>query len=86
LGGKRSKVSASRAVWHRLHFGDPKSYASENLAERLLSLKRVKAVSLTESKGVFLAKVKFFKGAEPEDAAEYVSKSLGEDFGTVIEG
>ena len=83
---KKSKVSASRAFWHRLYFGGQKSCDSAGLADRLLSLKRVKAVSLTENKGVFLAKVRFFKGEEPEDAAAYVSKSLGGDYGTVIEG
>jgi hypothetical protein len=68
-----------------LYFGDPKSYASEDLADRLLSLKRVKAVHLTERKGAFLAKVRFFGSKEPEDAAAYVSKGLGNDYGTVVE-
>ena len=84
--GKRLKASESCRGWHRLYFSDPKNYASEQLAESLLSLKRVKTVNLTENKGVFLARIRFFKGEEPEDAAAYISKSLGEDYGTVIEG
>ncbi len=85
-GGKITRVSASHAVWHRLYFGNSKSGVSERLAERLLALKRVKAVNLMENKGVFLAKVKFFVGAEPKDAAAYISKGLDGEYGKVIEG
>ena len=85
-GGKVTSVSASHAVWHRFYFGNPKSCVSERLADRLLALKRVKAVNLMENKGVFLAKVKFFVGAEPKDATAYISKGLDGDYGTVIEG
>ena len=52
----------------------------------MLSLKQVKVVNLTENKGVFLARVRFFEGEEPEDAAAYISKSPGMDYGTVVEG
>ena len=82
----KSKVSVSRAKWHRLRFSDPKSYESTGLLERLLSLGGVKAVHLTSEKGVFLAKVRFLDGEEPDDAAAYVSESLGGSYGTVTEG
>ena len=61
----------------------PKDSNADHLAEQLIGIKNVEEVFVTDGDYGFVVKTRFFEGAEPDDAYNYISKRIGNNFGKV---
>ena len=70
---------------HRFYFIEPRQNAdAEELAEKLISLKPVEEVFLTDGDYGFVVKTRFFKGDEPGDITKYIARNVSRRFGKVV--
>lgn len=74
-----------RDAMHRFYFIKPRPNANaEELAKKLIELKSVEQVFLTEGDCGFIIKARFLNDSEPKDVVEYISKRVGSEYGKVI--
>ena len=80
---KRPSVN-KKGKLHRFYLVEPKPNAdADALAERLISLKPVEEVLLTDGAYGFIVKVRFTNGKEPRDVVDYIKEKISDRFGTV---
>jgi hypothetical protein len=83
---RRTSVS-KRGALHRIYFCSPKeSTNADMLADRLIGLRLVQEVFLTDIEDGYVVKVRFTKGKEPERPDAYIARNVSRDFGHVIKG
>ncbi len=74
-----------RGILHRFYLIEPRENASaDELAEKLISLKPVEEVFLTDGDYGFLVKTRFFEGSEPDDITKYISRNVSKKFGKIV--
>ncbi len=70
---------------HRFYLISPRENAdASSLAEKLLSLKPVQEVFLTDGDFGYIVKARFSKDNEPEDAVDHLAKRIDSKFGKVV--
>ena len=70
---------------HRFYLISPKeSMDSTAFVEKMLSLKPVQEVFLTDGDYGYIVKAKFNKEDEPKDAVDYFAKRIDKRFGKVV--
>ena len=63
---------------------EPKLNANaDELASKLIMLKPVEEVFLSDGDYGFIVKVRFFAGEEPKDVTDYIRENMASRFGTV---
>lgn len=73
-----------KGILHRFYLIEPKPNANaDQLAEKLISLKSVEEVFLSDGDYGFIVKVRFLDGKEPSDVAHYIKGRIASRFGTV---
>jgi hypothetical protein len=78
---KRTKKSSL----HRFYLISPKQNLDAGLiAERLLSLKPVEEVFLTDGDFGYIVKARFSKEDEPKDVTRYIERYVDQKFGKVV--
>ncbi len=74
-----------RGAFHRFYLISPKENAdASSLVNKLLSLKPVQEVFLTDGDFGYLVKARFYKGDEPNDIVDYMAKRLDSRFGKIM--
>ncbi len=82
-GGERK--SGKRGVFHKFYLVHPKENANaDELAERLIMLKPVEEVFLTDGDFGFVVKARFTDGKEPNDVTSFISKNINSKFGKAV--
>ena len=85
LNASSNKARIKRGVLHKFYFIEPRENADADLlAEKLISLKPVEEVFLTDGDYGFIVKARFFKDEEPNDVTKYISSKMGGRFGKVV--
>ncbi len=85
MTGNGTGKGRKREALHKFYFVRPRVNADANkLAERLIGLKAVEEVFLTEGDYGFVVKARFFKDQEPNDVGRYISRNVGLEFGKVV--
>ena len=75
---------SKRGKLHRFYLVEPKPNAdADDLAEKLIALKPVEEVLLTDGDYGFIVKVRFTSGKEPKDVMDYINGNVSQRFGTV---
>ena len=78
-----------RSYYHRkdiclpLYIKPKPSVSPEDLAEKLISLKDIEEVFLSEERSGYLLKTKFYDQIDHGDAIRYIQKEIGSGFGTL---
>ena len=73
-----------RSRLHRFYLIRPRANSNvEELAERLVELKHVEEVYVTDGDYGYLVKTRFDGEKDPDDAASYIRKNIGKRFGSV---
>lgn len=81
----RVKQGRMKEAMHKFYFVRPRANANaDELANRLIGLKSVEEVWLTDGDYGFVVKAKFFRGEEPKDVASYIARNIDSRFGRVI--
>jgi len=76
--------STKKSRLHRFYLIRPKANANiDELAERLMGLKHVEEVYVTDGEYGYLVKTRFGSEKNGEDAASYIRKNIGSRFGAV---
>ena len=85
MADKRAKTSASKkGKFHRFYLVGPKPDAdADGLAEKIISLKPIEEVFLSDGDCGFIVKVRFIEGKEPSDVAGYLKGRIAPRYGTV---
>jgi hypothetical protein len=79
------KSGVGRSPLHKFLFLRPKENANaEALAEKLLSLKNVQEVILTDGDCGYIVKTRFVSGKSDKAAEEYIKRNVDGVFGTAI--
>ncbi len=79
-----STPSRKRGSLHRFYLIEPKpNVDAGKLAEKLVALKHVEEVFLSDGDYGFIVKVRFLDGKEPSCVANYLKTNLAGRFGTV---
>lgn len=74
-----------RTAMHKFYFIKPRSNADAGkLAEKLIELKPVEQVFLTEGDCGFIVKARLMNDKEPKDVVRYISKMIGSSYGKVV--
>ncbi|MFI5412695.1 MAG: hypothetical protein ACHQX1_02290 [Candidatus Micrarchaeales archaeon] len=74
-----------KGILHKFYFIKPRENAdADDLAERLISLKLVEEVFLTDGDYGFVVKARFLNGKEPDNVTRYISRNLSAKFGKVV--
>ncbi len=73
-----------KGILHRFYLIEPRPNANaDELAEKLISLKPVEEVFLSDGAYGFIVKVRFLNGKEPSDVVNYIRSRMASRFGTV---
>ena len=79
-----ASVKRIESKFYKFYFVQPPINVDANrVAERLIGIKNVEEVFVTDGDYGFIVKTRFFEGEEPYDAYNYISKKLGSNFGKV---
>jgi hypothetical protein len=74
-----------KGVMRKFYFIRPrKNINAGELAEKLIELKPVEEVFLTEGDCGFIVKARFTNNKEPKDVVDYISKNVGSKYGKVV--
>jgi hypothetical protein len=74
-----------KGTMYNLYFVKPKENADAGgIAEKLMALKSVKEVLMTEGDCGFVVKAKFIDGKEPVEVANYISKNISSRYGKAV--
>jgi DNA-binding Lrp family transcriptional regulator len=72
-----------RGSLHRFYLVEPKPNADAGrIAEKLIALKQVEEVFLSDGDYGFIVKVRFIDGKEPPNVADYLKQNVATRFGT----
>lgn len=70
---------------HKFFFVEPQENANaDELAEKLISLKSVEEVFVTDGDCGFVVKARFSKEGEPKDVMKFIKGHIGRSFGAVV--
>ncbi len=85
MADKLAKPGASKkGKFHRFYLVEPKpDVDAGSLAEKLIALKPIEEVFLSDGDRGFLVKVRFIEGKEPSDIAGYLKGRIAARYGTV---
>lgn len=76
---------SKKGILHKIFFVRPRQNADAGeLAERLIKLKPVEEVFLTDGDYGFVVKARFFKGEEPKDVTRFITRNIDSKYGAVI--
>jgi DNA-binding Lrp family transcriptional regulator len=74
-----------RNAMHRFYFIKPKPNSNaDEVAEKLISLKQVESVFLTEGDCGFIVKARITKDKEPKGILKYILGNVGNRYGRVV--
>ena len=72
-------------IVHKFYFVRPKENANAGeLAEKLLGLRSVEEVFVTDGDCGFIVKARLTNNREPKEVAAYISKNIGSRYGRVM--
>ena len=78
------RIRVKRNAFHRFYFIEPRQNAdAEDLAEKLIELKNVQEVYLTDGDAGYIVKARFFNEKEPKEILRYISNRISPKFGRV---
>ncbi len=78
-------VKTKRYSLHRFYLISPKDgMDSTAFVERMLAIKQVQEVYITDGDFGYLVRAKFLKENEPKDAVDYIAKRVDRRFGKVV--
>lgn len=76
--------SRKKGSLHRFYLIEPRPNADAGrIAEKLIALKQVEEVFLSDGDYGFIVKVRFLDGKEPPDVENYLKENVATRFGTV---
>ncbi len=80
----KGKVTRKRGSLHRFYLVEPKpNVNADELAEKLISMKPVEEVLLSDGDYGYLVKVRFENGKEPVDVVNYLKEKIAVRYGVV---
>lgn len=80
------KTGQKRVRAHKLYLIKTRGNSNTGeLAEKLIALKPIERVSLTEGSCGFIVRVRFIRGKEPSSVTLYISKNISSKYGKVVE-
>lgn len=81
---KEKAGTRKRGSLHRFYLVEPKPNANaDELAEKLIAMKPVEEVLLSDGDYGYLVKVRFINGKEPVDVVNYLKEKIAVKYGVV---
>ncbi len=81
-----SDINAIARIYTKAFSSEPfnATIGNNEVAEKLVNLRLFEGIYVENHSKGYVAKVKFFPGCEPKRPDEYISKSIGKEFGLAL--